>query len=178
MSATVHAHDDHGAAVEGHDAHAHDDDHGEPPPPEPASPAWLPLLGCALFLLAFLVYLFTSADEGGANAARATAEAAAADAKAKAEAKPEAKPEPVRAARRPMPGMPGMGGAGTAGAMDPNMRVLPRMARPPGSIPGVNMAASGRIPSSPGEPPRPMRRRPSEPAFAAPPPAPAPPAAP
>ena len=43
----------------------HDDDHHdvEAPPAEPESPAWLPLLGGALFLLALLAFLVTRSPE-------------------------------------------------------------------------------------------------------------------
>src|SRR5690606_6527740 len=58
MSAEGHApsHDD----IDEHSEHA-----AEPPPDEPESPAWLPLLGGALFLVALLVYLVT--DSGSAE---------------------------------------------------------------------------------------------------------------
>jgi hypothetical protein len=50
-----------------HDEHAghHDDGHHapEPPPDEPKSPVWLPLLGGALFLAALLLFLVTRSPE-------------------------------------------------------------------------------------------------------------------
>lgn len=165
MSATAHAHgagdhtDAHGHHDDhGHDDHGHDDDHGEPPPPEPASPAWLPLLGGALFLLAFLVYLFTSADDAATPEARAE-RAGAAEGSANAAARPAApdaridEEDDVRP-RRAVNAAPPPGGTA---------RILPRMARPLGSVPGVNLAASGRVPNaaSPGAPPRPMPRPPA-----------------
>ena len=75
MSAHGHAHDDHDDEHDDHDHHP-----VEPPLPEPESPAWLPLLGGALFLAALLLFLVTRANEPAvaeATAPSATGAAAA-----------------------------------------------------------------------------------------------------
>lgn len=71
--------------TEATDAHAsdhddHDGDHAaEPALPEPASPAWLPLVGGALFLLALLAFLLTRSDEEPQSANADTTATAAAE---------------------------------------------------------------------------------------------------
>ena len=74
MSGTDHAPSDE------HDADQHDDhdDHVEAPPPEPASPGWLPLLGAGLFLGGLLWFLMSSSPEHVDGDAHAEADAPAA----------------------------------------------------------------------------------------------------
>ena len=77
MSAQGHAH-----STDDHDDHADDADehHAEPPPEEPKSPGWLPLLGGGLFLGALLLFLATRSAEPAepeVTAPSATAEPAA-----------------------------------------------------------------------------------------------------
>ena len=71
---SAHDHEPEGEhAAEALDAH---DDHGEAPPPEPASPAWLPLLGGALFLAGLLLFLLMgSSDPNDSAEPAASAEA-------------------------------------------------------------------------------------------------------
>jgi hypothetical protein len=77
------------APADAHEAAEHDDhdDHAEAPPPEPESPAWLPLLGGALFLVGLLFFLLTGESEPSAAAEPA---ASAAPAAAPAPAAPSA----------------------------------------------------------------------------------------
>lgn len=72
-----HAHDtashaSHGAEASDHDPWADGDDHddghhAEPPPPEPESPVWLPILGGAIFLLVLIGYLLVRQEEPSAG---------------------------------------------------------------------------------------------------------------
>jgi hypothetical protein len=97
-----HSADDHAAGD--HENHDDQDDHdAEPVPPEPESPAWLPLLGGALFLLALVGFLLTDTEESEPAAAAATAEVAAAPAPA-----PEPVAAPAAASPRPRPTIPRM----------------------------------------------------------------------
>src|SRR5690606_32411878 len=100
-------------SAEGHapshdDGHEHSEHAAAPPPDEPESPTWLPLLGGALFLLALFVYLVTDSGTGEDTAqAEIAAEAAAPtpsdteDAEQGEEAADDAQAEPRRA--RPAP---------------------------------------------------------------------------
>ncbi|HEY8946379.1 MAG TPA: hypothetical protein VIM73_19140 [Polyangiaceae bacterium] len=131
-----HGHDEHGGAD--HDDQDHDH-HAEPPLPEPASPAWLPLLGGALFLLGLLAFLVTRPSE--AEAGDTT------DAPAAAEPTPAARPTAVRpdvppAARPMLPDRPG----GTPPPTDVPVR---RLRRPPGTPAGSAVPAN-RPPTAPG----------------------------
>ncbi len=77
----------------GHDSveDDHDDDHHdlEPPPDEPESPGWLPLLGGGLLLLALLLFLVMRSPEAEEAAAEpGTADVAAAQAAPDASADP------------------------------------------------------------------------------------------
>ncbi|HET9957571.1 MAG TPA: hypothetical protein VFQ61_23900 [Polyangiaceae bacterium] len=108
----AHAHGAHGHDHAGHDDDhgGHDDHHVEPPPPEPESPAWLPLLGGGLFILGLVVYLLMQSNPSAPSPAGATGEkpvAGAAAAKGAPDAAPPSGgvPRPAMADRpnRPMP---------------------------------------------------------------------------
>jgi hypothetical protein len=119
---------DHATGDDVHDAH----DHEPAPPPEPESPAWLPLLGGGLFLLGLLVFLFTRTPEP-ANAA----EGAAAE-----PSKPPAAAPPSDAALRPRV-LPS----------NPEVRALADKMRAPGAAPMLRPAAPP--PNRPSAPPNP-----------------------
>src|SRR5690606_41365379 len=103
-------------SAEGHapshdDGHEHSEHAAAPPPDEPESPTWLPLLGGALFLLALFVYLVTDSGTGEDTAqAEIAAEApaptpsATEDAEHGGAAADDAHAEPRRA--RPPPSAP------------------------------------------------------------------------
>lgn len=79
--------------------------HGEPPPDEPQTPMWLPLVGAALFLLLIGLFVVTRpAGKTKAELAKEAAAAASAASSASANAQkpaPPLAPAPAPAAPRP-----------------------------------------------------------------------------
>jgi pyruvate dehydrogenase E2 component (dihydrolipoamide acetyltransferase) len=122
-----HSADDH-AAGDHEDHDDHDDHDVEAIPPEPESPAWLPLLGAALFLLALLGFLLANTEETEPASAAATAEAAAAPAPTP---EPAAAPAAAAASPRPRP-------------------MIPRMPRPDGNTAANGAPGRANPPTFPG----------------------------
>jgi hypothetical protein len=141
--AVMSAHDHAPASTESHEDHDHDHDHDEsdhdaPSPDEPQTPAWLTLLGAALFLSGILLFVATqperkTADELAQEAAQANPTATVAE----AEQAPRAAPAgPAPAPPSPAQPAPGAG--------------LPGHAVAPAQAPAGGGAREGSRPAAPG----------------------------